>query len=331
MKHISRNTTRRLLVSTMAIALVVTSAAAALAVGGMGAKKVVLSNQNNNTNGGTAISDTFTVNPATTGSTIKCVKIVYGTAQGGSTVPTGMVTSSASYNSAGSSGLGTMSSWTNDATTNGTFKLTFATGSTPTNPVVLKFTGITNPTSNGTYFASVATFGNTDCSTTPLDYDDTAFVIADSTVTVTATVNETLTFSLSTTSVALGTLSTGSVSTGTGNMTVATNAANGYGVNASGTTLTKGADTIPFVTDGTPVAAGTAGYGLRVSTCASGASCSGTQDIGTGLTAGVTDLVARTSPTASDVSTIQYRASINGASAAGAYSSSVSYVAVGKF
>jgi hypothetical protein len=314
----------------LALMLAVTGATAVMA-GNMGAKKVVLSNQNNNTNGGTGVTDTFTINPATTGSTIKCVKIVYATAQGGSTLPTGMVTTSASYNSAGSSGLGTMSSWTNDATTNGTFKLTFTTGSTPSNPVVLRFTGITNPTSNGTYFASVATFGNTDCSTTPLDNDDVAFVIADSSVTVTATVNETLTFSLGSTSVGLGTLSTGSVSTGTGNMTVATNAANGYGINASGTTLTKGSDTVPFVTDGTPVTAGTAGYGLRVTTCGSGATCSSTQDIGTGLTTGVTDLMSRTSPTTGDTHTVTYRASINAITPAGAYSSLVSYVAVGKF
>ena len=260
------------------------------------------------------------------GTSIKGVKVVFGTAQGGSTVPTGMTTTGAAVGSI----TGLSGTWTGSFATNGTMSITNATGSTPTNPVSIPFTGITNSSSNGTYFAQVTTYSDTGL-TTAIDQDDVAFVIAPSSVTVSASVNETLTFSLGSTSVSLGTLSTGSVSTGTGNMTIATNAANGYGINASGSTLTKGSDTVPFVTDGTPVAAGTAGYGLRVSSCAAGATCSSTQDIGSGLTSGVTDLMSRTSPTTGDTHTVTYRASINGGTPAGSYSSTVSYVAVGKF
>lgn len=314
---------RRAAIAVLALTIAVSGAAAVFATGGMGAKKVVLSNQNASATG---VSYSFTINPATTGSTIKRVEFQVGTAQGGSTVPTAMTTTSATLGSV--SGLS--GSWTPDVSVNGLMKITNATGSTPTNPVTIPWNAITNSSSANTYYFRISTYDATTGGTL-IDQDDVAFVIAPSTVTVTATVNETLTFSLGTTSVALGTLSTGSVSTGTGTVVVATNAANGYGVNVSGTTLTKGTDTIPFVTDGTPVAAGTAGYGLRVSACASGATCSSTQDIGSGLTAGVTDLIARTSSTTGDTSTVMYRASINAATPAGSYSSSISYVAVGKF
>jgi hypothetical protein len=320
---ISKNASRRLLVAATALAVAVTGAAAVYAAGTMGAKKVVLTNQNASAS---SVGYSFTINPATTGSTIKRVEVQFGTTQGGSTVPTSMTTTGAAVGSI----TGLTGTWTGSFATNGLLSISNATGSTPSNPVTIPFTGITNSNANGTYYARISTYDATSAGTL-IDQDDVAFVIAPSTVTVSATVNETLTFSLGSTTVALGSLSTGSVSTGTGNMTVATNAANGYGVNASGVTLTKGTDTIPFVSDGTAVAAGTAGYGLRVSTCASGATCSSTQDIGSGLTAGITDLIARTSPTTGDTSTITYRASINGGTPAGNYSSTVSYVAVGKF
>jgi hypothetical protein len=306
----------------MALAISVTGAAATYAAG-MGAKSVTLTNQNASA---TTVGYSFKINPATTGSTIKRVEVQFGTVQGNTTVPTSMTTTGAAVGSI----TGLTGTWTGTFTTNGLLSIANATGSTPTNPVTIPFTGITNSSATGTYFARITTYDAT-TGGSQIDQDDVAFVIAPSTVTVTASVNETLTFSLGATSVALGALSTGSVSTGTGSMTVATNAANGYGVNASGTTLTKGSDTIPFVTDGTPVAAGTAGYGLRVSACASGATCSSVQDIGSGLVSGITDLIARTNPTTGDTSTITYRASINGGTPAGNYSSTVSYVAVGKF
>jgi hypothetical protein len=315
---------KRLGLIALAFLLATVLGATSLLAATLGNVKVTLTNQNASA---TSVGYSFVINPTTTATTIKGVKVVFGTTEGGSTVPTSMSTTGAAF---GTTSLGG-GAWTAGSfTTNGTMSFTNSTGSTPTNPVSFNFTGITNSNTNGTYFAQITTYSDTGLAS-PIDQDDVAFVIAPSTVTVTGSVNETLTFSLSATSVSLGTLSTGAVGTGTGNLTVATNAANGYGVNVSGSTLTRGTDTIPFVTSGTAVAAGTAGYGLRVSSCAAGASCSSTQDIGSTLTAGVTDLISRTSTTTGDTSTIQYRASINSTSPAGAYSSSISYVAVGKF
>lgn len=309
----------------LAVTSVVSTASAAF-----DPKSVTLSNQNRSdasNNPGTNVQYNFSLDG--TAGTVKRIEFQYQNAQGTDACPTGHVTSSAAFGT--TTGFGGLT-WTVDNAGSATclVKFTNATGNSGAGAFTFRVDGITNATALGTDFVKVTTYDATSGGTL-IDTDTVAYVIADSTVQVTASVNETLSFSLAQTSVNLNTLSTGGVSTGTGDMTIATNADSGYGINASGTTLTKGSDNIDFVTDGTPAAPGVESYGIRVSSCAAGASCSSTQDIGTGLTAGITDLMSRTGPDAGDTHTVTYRASIDAATAAGSYTSNISYVAVGKF
>lgn len=288
-------------------------------------KKMTLSNQNRSNaanNPGTGVQYTLSATGASA-TAVKRFEFQWQAAQGTDACPTGHVTSSAAFGT--TTGLGGLT-WTVDNAGSATclVKFTNVTGNAANGAFTFRIDGITNTTANGTDFVKVTTYDATTAGT-QLDQDTVAYVIADSTVQVTATVNETLTFSLATTSVALGVLSTGSVSTGTGNMSVATNAASGYEVNAAGSTLTKGSDTIAFVADGT-VTAGSPEYGLAVSTCGGGATCT-SGDLGMPQSA----LISRANTSAGDTHTITYKASINSASAAGAYTSNISYVAVGKF
>jgi hypothetical protein len=138
--------------------------------------------------------------------TVKCLQIQFcTTATGTCTTPTGMSTTSATKDSTNWYGW-TASSWTIDATTEGTVKYTNATGEAGGTNYSFSTGTITNPSSGATYFARVSTYSDTSCSTA-VDSGVAAFAIV-SGVSVTATVAETLTFSIDNTSVTFGELST---------------------------------------------------------------------------------------------------------------------------
>lgn len=296
--------------------LLVLAMAVSTIAAGMGAKKVTLTNENPSA---TSVGYTFSLNPATTGTPIERIEIQVGTTQGGSTVPTGMVTTGAAVGTIG----GLTGTWTGTFTTNGLLSIANAAGSTPTNPISLQFTGITNSSATGTYYFRITTF-DADTGGSQIDQADVAFPIANSTTTVSASVGETLSFALNTTSVALGTLSTGSVASNTNTMTVATNAASGFVITGQGSTLTAGALTIPFTTDGT-VTAGVSEYGIAFSGGA-GSHPSGDQDLSS-----TTTVTTVTGPVSSDVTTATYKASITGSQGAGDYTSSITYICTATF
>lgn len=181
-------------------------------------------------------------------------------------------------------------------------------------------------------------------------------VVTDDQVVVTATVNPTITFSVSANSTTFGTLSTSSGRWATGSganasagtdpttansahtLAVATNAQSGYVVSYNGATLTSGSNTIPVATisadsDGTLGSSqfamcgkGTAGAPTVTSgyLCATNASYSFVASTNT-------TLFSNTTTTSGDTVAMAYLANISGAQAAGSYTTTITYIATGTF
>ncbi|MFA5945923.1 MAG: hypothetical protein WC802_03380 [Patescibacteria group bacterium] len=167
-------------------------------------------------------------------------------------------------------------------------------------------------------------------------------------VVITATVNSTLTFNVSDNTIGFGVLSSTAAAyangAGTGSATpvtahtfdVATNAGSGFTVTISGPTLTSGANTITAIGgSNTASATGTEQFGVRY-----------TEAGGTGATvtapyaaagyaydgiAAPSQVASSTGATATATYDAIYLANIAGATEAGAYSTTINYVATGHF
>ena len=264
------------------------------------------------------------------------------TASGACTPATGFSASSSTLTSQPTN-LGDAAGWTVDVGTAGELRLK-KTGNVaaPTGAQTVGFSAVTNPSAtNSTFFMRIATFSD-DAYTTGIDTG----VVAASTagqITVTAAVDETLTFTLATATVALGTLTTGTTGSGISSMTVATNASTGYSVTYSGTTLTAPGDTITAL--GTPAASSMNNKQFGINLMANATPAIGSNVTGTGSGAPATgyevadlfkfasgDTVASASvPTNSNTYTVSYIANINGMTKPGAYSTVLTYIATANF
>lgn len=166
-----------------------------------------------------------------------------------------------------------------------------------------------------------------------------AVVVTNDVVTVTATVNPTLTFSLGSNTVALGTLSSGSTGSGTHTINVATNAGNGFTVTYNGPTLTGPGGTIPAYGTLQPSAAGTPGFGFNLKdtgpTTNAGATCTPATNYNTASSysyvASTTTPVTNMSAAADCTFTATYKANISNITPAGAYSAAIVYIASASF
>ncbi len=187
--------------------------------------------------------------------------------------------------------------------------------------------------------------------------DDTASlaipIIADDTVTITATVDPTITFSISDTAISFGTLSSGAARYATGdgtststdpsggahNLQISTNATSGYIVTYKGATLTSGANTIDvpgtFINNDANGTPGQEEFALSVN-----------RQTGTGTVAAnyqytdpdwdfdantTTTIYTQTAATNTETLEIHYLANIAGATQAGTYTTDVTYIATGTF
>jgi len=179
-------------------------------------------------------------------------------------------------------------------------------------------------------------------------------IISDDQIAISATVDPTITFTVTTVdnTVSFGTLSTGTgrwatdggganasatTPTSAHTMSIATNAASGYAVTYNGDTLKAGTPSIDVASvdedsDGSP---GTEQFGLAVST-------NGNATIATGyLRDSVSDftfvanttttIVSEAVPTNTETLDVSYLANIGGATEAGAYSTTITYIATGTF
>ncbi len=185
------------------------------------------------TNGYVTLSDsrpstasvTYTIGfQGLTASTVKCINIQFSDAATGGSKPTGMTITGATLVANPTTTLiPTTSSWT--ATPNngtGAIPITFATGETAVNGVVA-ISGITNgSTASTAYYVQFSTYNNVDCVSSPVDSGVIAFIYTDG-VTVSATVDPTLTFSLA------GVSSGGTVNSATTNVTTSTATAVNFG------------------------------------------------------------------------------------------------------
>lgn len=151
-------------------------------------------------------------------------------------------------------------------------------------------------------------------------------IIADDQVSVTATVDPVITFSISSSSCALGTLSTASVSSCYYSVTTTTNAEDGYSTTiVEDGNLRDGSNDIDDVADGT-VTAGAEEYGIGLT----GTDRSFTDHQAITTTA-LTIAQDVTGPISSQVVTVGHHAAISTSTVAGIYSHIVTLISTGTF
>lgn len=203
-----------------------------------------------------AANYTFTGSSVTTGApgAIKCIKLVFADTATGSTVPAGMSTNGGgvTFDTTNSNYIPTPASWTLAKPANGTLTLTFATGEIPASAAARKvvINGITNSSSADTnFFLRLNTYNNVDCSTSPIDSATVGYIFTNGS-TLSLTVDQTLSFTVNAvaaaqscnggtttatstaTTIPFGTVTAASNGIVCQDLTAATNAANGYTINA---------------------------------------------------------------------------------------------------
>jgi hypothetical protein len=193
---------------------------------------------------------------------------------------------------------------------------------------------ITNPAA-GTYIVSIGgTFSDTG--------KMAIVIVTDDQVSLSATVDPSMTFSLSTNSSAFGTLSGASVATASPNitLTVATNATSGYTITVSD----QGSGTAPGLYNSgssynissttTTLAAGAEGYGIQASSAsATVASPYNTSGNGVGALSRTPQNLAsfNSNTTADHTVTVAHLAAISGSTKSGSYADTITYIATGNF
>ncbi|RWZ78218.1 MAG: hypothetical protein EOT05_00405 [Candidatus Microsaccharimonas sossegonensis] len=264
------------------------------------------------------------------------------TASGACTTPSGFSVSSATLASQ-PSGFGSGTGWTVNTATAGSLRIVNSSNATaPSGSQSVTFNSVTNQSAaNATFFVRITTYSDA-AWTTAIDTGTVAASTAGQ-ITVTASVDETVTFTLGGATVPLGTLTTSGTGSGTSSMTASTNANSGYSITVNGTTLTSGSNTIAALTSPTASTVNTAQFGINL--VANTAPSVGTGVSGTGSGTAATgyntanqfkfvsgDTVASaTTPTNSNTFTTSYIANINGATAAGSYATQLTYIATTNF
>lgn len=219
-------------------------------------RKVTLSNS---AGAGTGVTYTFnfTVPSATVLKSFQAE--ICTTASGACSTPAGWTGASSDLASQPTN-YGDASGWTDASTSTALRMAKTANSAAPTGSQTVAFNGTVNPTANNTtFFARITTYSD-DSYTTAVD----SGVVAASTaqqITVTASVDESLTFCSGTSgvttsscagatgsTVALGTLSASSTNSGSSQLGVGTNGGTGYSITINGTTLTSGGNTIDAMT-----------------------------------------------------------------------------------
>lgn len=198
------------------------------------------------------------------------------TASGACTTPTGFVNSSSTLASQPTN-LGDASGWTVNTSTAGSLRLSKSgNAAAPTGSQTVAFGGVTNPIAqNTTFFARITTYSDA-AWTTAVDTGTVAASTAQQ-ITVSASVDETLTFctgtsGISTSScagatgsaVSLGTLTPSSTGSGVSQMGVGTNGTSGYAITVNGSTLTSGGNTITALASQAASVAGGEQFGINL-------------------------------------------------------------------
>jgi hypothetical protein len=203
---------------------------------------------------------------------------------------------------------------------------------------------ITNGSAGTTTLTIAGSFGDTGTISTP--------IIADDTVNITATVNQTITFTVSDNTIGFGTLTTANARYATGDtngttsdtaahtLAVATNAANGYTVSLQGATLTSGANSIDAIGAASAASSPASEQFGIYATKAGGVNATittryndnATPKFAYNATGSTSDTLATgTSATNTETYSIHYIANIAGVTEAGSYATNITYVGTGNF
>lgn len=282
----------------------------------------------------------------TTGTAVKSVSIDICDTAVGTCTNTG---SSAGFSASSAAlasqptGLGSASGWTVTSATQYSLHVSNSANSTnPSGAVSIAWNTVTNPSAtNSTFYARVTTY-STGTYTSAIDTGVVALSTAGQ-ITVTAAVNETLSFTLSSATVALGTLSTSSTGSGTSSMTASTNASTGYSITVSGNTLTDGSNNIDALASATASSTNNEQFGINlmsnstpsvgtaVSGSGSGAPATGYSTANQFKFVSGDTIASAGAPTNSNTFTVSYIANISGVTAPGAYQTVLTYVATANF
>lgn len=203
-------------------------------------------------------------------------------------------------------------------------------------------TRITNPGAGQATISVAGTFGDTGTIAVP--------IISNDQVSLTATVNPTISFSLSQNAVGFGTLTTSNgrwATNGGGSATPATsltatagtNGTSGYSIYVQGSTLTSGANTIAALGSSTASSPGTAQFGINVSVNSTGTGTptatapysTGSQYAYTATASTQTQIASNNAPDSNSVFNISYLANISAGTPAGSYAATHTYTATGNF
>ncbi len=296
----------------------------------------------------TTYAFTFTV--PTTATTVQAVSFVpCTTASGACTTPSSWSGSGATASQPSSAGLGDTTGWTTGASTSTELRMTkAANGTAPTStPVTVTFSGVTNPnTSNSTFFLRITTFSAVGF-TGPIDTGTVAASTA-GVITVNATVDEALTFTLAQSTVTLSpsSITTAAASTGTSTLVASTNATSGYAITYSSPNALKPAGGTALASYSSSTSTpGTEGFGINLKTNTT-PSVGSNPTGGSGTAFGVyntanqfsfvgsntaTKIAEATGPSNSTTYTVSYVANIAATTPAGAYTTTFTYVATPNF
>lgn len=332
----------------------------ASALGSLTVRSLTLSNPG--VAAGATVTYAFGLKVATTSTIIQSFSAqVCTTSSGACTTPAGFV-NTASLNQP--TGFGDAAGWTANSATAGSLRIVKAGNATTPSAAgsTVTFLNVTNPSSVGTFYVRMTTYSDA-AWTTAIDSGTVAASIVNA-ITVTATVDETLTFCVyntggtcadsSTVPVGLGTLSTASTKSGTSKMDASTNASGGLSITYYGDTLKNGGGQA-IAAAGAAATASTIGasqFGINLAantTPAVGSAPSGGSVVATspydGLAGNVNKFayVVSTATTPQPIAssggapsnattlTISYIANISGSQAAGSYSTLVTYICAATF
>jgi hypothetical protein len=199
---------------------------------------------------------------------------------------------------------------------------------------------ITNPTTTGNKTISVTgTF--TDTGTTTVN------MLSNDQVALTALVTGSITFSISSSTASFGTLSASaarfatstlgdSVEVEAHNLIIGTNATNGYTATVKGFSLTSGANTIATSSSNTASTVGSEQFGLRAVASGSGSGAVSAPYAAAGYAfatdgSSASEVAAATASTANNTFSVRYIANIASNTEAGAYSTTLTYIATANF
>jgi len=146
---------------------------------------------------------------------------------------------------------------------------------TPPLPVAFSFTNVVNPSSPGPYYARISAYSSTNATGSMVDFGGLAYAINNNLL-INSVVPPYLTFCAAVVIpsydcsaatgdyIDLGDLSTGHSSQADSQLLVATNAAGGYVIQVSGTTMTSGNNTIAPIGNDSASKPGTSQFGINL-------------------------------------------------------------------